>query len=114
MGNPTWFGNSAGHWEGDTLVIETMGVNGLTKLDTVGHPLSTEMHLTQRFTRTDFNHMEYEMIIDDPKFYTRPLRQLQTWVLRPEWNIMEYSCMESNLDNITNGTISWSRPENVE
>lgn len=114
MDMPTWFGHSVGHWEEDTLVIDTIGVNGYTKLDTVGHPLSTEMHLTQRFTRTDFDHIEYEMIIDDPKTYTRTLRQLQTWVLRPEWEIMEYSCMENNLELIQSGITNWTRPENFE
>lgn len=114
MDIPNWFGHSAGHWEGDTLVIETIGINGLTKLDTVGHPLSTESRLTQRITRTDSGLLEYEMIIDDPKTYTRPLRQQQTWVLRPDWNIMEYSCMENNLENIQNGTINWARPEILE
>ena len=114
MDNPTWFGNSVGHWEDDTLVIETIGVNGYTKLDTAGHPHSTEMHLIQRFTRTDFGHIEYEMIIDDPKTYTRPIKQVQTWVLRPDWEIMEYSCSENNLELISSGIIKWSRPEIVD
>ena len=114
MDNPTWFGNSVGHWEGDTLVVDTIGVNGYTKLDTVGHPHSTEMHLIQSITRTDFGHIEYEMIIEDPKTYTRTIRQAQTWVLRPEWEIMEYSCTENNLDLISSGVISWTRPEVVD
>jgi hypothetical protein len=111
---PTWFGNSVGRWEGDTLVIDTVGVNGYTKLDTVGHPHSTELHLVQRFTRTGFGQMEYEMIIDDPKTYTRPIKQVQTWVLRPDWEIMEYSCAENNLDLIKSGIINWTRPESVD
>jgi hypothetical protein len=114
MDNPTWFGNSVGHWEEDTLVIDTIGVNGYTNLDTVGHPHSTQMHLVQRFTRTDFGHINYEMIIDDPKTYSRPIKQVQTWVLRPDWEIMEYSCAENNLGLIANGTIKWTRPENVD
>ena len=114
MGNPSWFGNSVGHWEEDTLIVDTIAVNGYTKLDTVGHPHSTQMHLIQRFTRTDFGHIEYEMIIDDPKTYTSPIMQVQTWVLKPEWEIMEYSCSENNLDLISSGVISWTRPEIVD
>ena len=72
------------------------------------------MHLIQRITRTDFGHIEYEMIIEDPKTYTRTLRQAQTWVLRPEWEIMEYSCAENNLDLIASGLISWAPPELVD
>jgi len=114
MDNPSWFGNSVGHWEGDTLVIDTIATNGYTKLDTVGHPHSTEMHLIQRLTRTDFGHIEYEMIIDDPKTYTRPLKQIQSWLLRPEWEIMEYSCTENNLELLKSGIINWSRPDSVD
>lgn len=114
MENPSWFGNSVGHWEGDTLVIDTIAVNGYTKLDTVGHPHSTELHLIQRLTRTDFGHIEFEMIVDDPKTYTRPFKQMQTWILQPDWEIMEYSCAENNLDLISSGIITWTRPENVD
>ena len=112
--NPSWFGNSVGRWEGDTLVIDTIGVNGYTKLDTVGHPLSKDLHLTQRITRTNFGQIEYEMIIDDPKTYTRPIKQVQTWVLRPDWEIMEYSCAENNLDLLKSGIIDWKKPEIVD
>jgi hypothetical protein len=114
MDTPSWFGNSVGRWEGDTLVISTIALNGLTKLDTVGHPLSTQGRLTQRFTRTSFGRMDYEMIVDDPKTYTRPLKLKHTWVLRPEWEIMEYSCTENNLDLIRSGVINWKRPADVD
>ena len=53
------------------------------------------------------------MIIDDPKTYTKQIKQVQTWVLKPEWEIMEYSCTENNLDLIKSGIINWTRPENV-
>ena len=101
-------------WEGDTLVIDTLGLNGLTKLDTVGHPLSTKGHLVQRITRTKFGRIDYEMIVDDPKTYTRPLKLVHTWVLRPEWEIMEYSCAEGNLELLQSGIIKWTRPAEVD
>ncbi len=114
MDNPSWFGHSVGRWEGDTLVVDTVGLNGFTKLDTVGHPLSAQGHLVQRITRTKFGRIDYEMIVDDPKTYTRPLKLVHTWVLRPEWEIMEYSCAEGNLELLQTGIIKWSRPADVE
>ena len=51
--NPTWYGYSIGRWEGDTLVVDTRGFNGYTRLDTVGHPHSDALHLTQTFRRLD-------------------------------------------------------------
>jgi hypothetical protein len=93
---PTWAGDSVGHWEGDTLVIDTVNFNGKTKLDTVGHPHSDQLHVIQRFTRTDLGHIAYEITIDDPKTFTRPWKNTRTFTLRPDWEIMEYSCEENN------------------
>ena len=109
---PTWFGNTVGRWEGDTLVLDTIATNGYTMLDYT-HPHSTELHLIQRFTRTDFGHINYEMIAEDPKYYKTPIKNTRTFVLRPNWETMEYSCEETNLDQIKNGTIKWT-PPNVE
>ena len=95
---PTWIGTSIGHWDGDTFVVETRGFNGKTNLDTAGHQHSDQMHLTQRFTRTDEKHMAYEVIIDDPILYTKPWKNVRTFTLRPDWELMEYSCMENNKD----------------
>src|ERR1035438_632066 len=55
--SPTWFGDSVGHWEGDTLVVDTVNFNGHTRLDTIGHPHSDQLHMIQRFTRTDLGHI---------------------------------------------------------
>jgi hypothetical protein len=95
---PTWIGTSIGHWDGDTLVVETRGFNGKTNLDTVGHPHSDQLHLTQRFTRSDERHLAYEVTVDDPVTYARPWKNARTFTLRPDWEIMEYSCMENNKD----------------
>jgi hypothetical protein len=94
---PTWFGDSIGHWDGDTLVIETSNFNGLTKLDTAGHPHSDQMKLTERLTRTDAGHMAYQLTIDDPKTYTKPIVSNRTFTLRTDWEILEYSCEENNV-----------------
>ena len=63
----TWQGYSVGHWEGDTLVVETTGFNALSALDGMGHPHGEAMRLTERFRRVDFGHMELKITVDDPK-----------------------------------------------
>ena len=93
---PTWAGDSVGHWEGDTLVIDTVNFNGRTRLDTIGHPHSDQLHVIQRWTRTDLGHIAYEITIDDPKTYTKPWKNTRIFNLRPDWEIMEYSCEENN------------------
>ena len=95
-GIPTWFGDSVGHWEGDTLVIDTVNFNGKTRLDTVGHPHSDQLHLVQRFSRPDLGHITYEITVEDPKTFTKPFTNARTFTLRPDWEIMEYSCEENN------------------
>lgn len=93
---PTWFGTSVGHWDGDTLVIETENFNGLTRLDTVGHPHSDQLKMTERLSRPDLGHINYEVTIEDPKTYTRPWKNTRVFTLRPDWEILEYSCEENN------------------
>jgi len=96
QGIPTWFGDSVGRWEGDTLVIDTVNFNGRTRLDTIGHPHSDQLHVVQRFTRPDLGHIAFEMIVEDPKTYTKPITNTRTFTLRPDWEMMEYSCEENN------------------
>ncbi len=93
---PSWYGESRAHWEGDTLVIVTSNFNGKTRLDTSGHPHSDQLTLTEKLTRTDPTHLRYEVTIDDPKTYTKPFTDTRTWTLRPDWEILEYSCNENN------------------
>jgi hypothetical protein len=93
---PTWFGNSVGRWEGDTLVIDTIAFNGFTRIDTIGHPHSDQLHTIERYNRPDLGTIDYVITIDDPKAYTKPWESKRTWFLHPEWEIMEYSCEENN------------------
>ncbi len=95
---PTWDGYSVGHWEGDTLVVETRGMNGLTWMDSNGHPLSDAMHLTEKFRRPDFGHMEIEITIDDPKNYTRPWTVKENPHLLVDTDLIEYICNENEKD----------------
>jgi len=95
---PTWLGNSVGKWDGDTLVVDSIGFNDKTRLDTIGHPHSDRLHVVQRFTLTDPMHIAYDVTIDDPKTFTEPWSNHRTFKLRPEWELMEYSCEENNKD----------------
>ena len=93
-----------GSWDGDTLVIDTIGFNGKTRLDTIGHPLSDQLHVIERFKRVDAGHIDYVMTVDDPLFYTKPFSNTRTFTLRPDWQLLEYSCEENNKD-VTAGHI---------
>ena len=68
-----WYGYSVGRWEGDnTLVIDTVGSDNRSWLDTSGHPHSVDAHVQERYTRVDHNHLEMTATVDDPKLYTKP------------------------------------------
>jgi hypothetical protein len=69
--NPTWWGHSVGHWEGDTLVVQLAGFNDRSWLDFSGHPHTEELRVTERFQRRDFGHMQLKVTLEDPKTFTR-------------------------------------------
>jgi hypothetical protein len=94
--DPTWMGSSVGHWDGDTLVVDSIGFNDKTRLDTIGHPHSDQLHVIQRFSRADATHLAYEVTVDDPKAYTKPWTNKRLFTLKPKWELMEYSCEENN------------------
>jgi hypothetical protein len=96
--DPTWFGYSTGKWEGDTLVVDTTGFNGKAWLDQGGKPATESLHVTERFTRKDFGHMEIKVTINDPKAYTKPWTMTEPAVLTPEIELMEFICGENNRD----------------
>ena len=93
--NPTWFGNSIGRWDGDTLVIDTIGFNGHTRLDTIGHPHSNHLHVVQTLLRTDIGHIQHTITVEDPKFYATAWRNERTFTLSTG-EVLEYSCEENN------------------
>jgi hypothetical protein len=99
-GETTWYGHSVGRWEGDTLVVDTVGpFFGSPKqlLDTRGHPMSDELHVVERFQRVDATHLAYEVTVEDPKAFTKPWSNVRTWVLMPpDEEILEYVCTENN------------------
>ena len=90
---PTWLGYSVGHWEGDTLVVESTGFNGRTWVDTgSGHPQTDAGRVTERFTRRDIGHMDIEITIDDPKAYLKPWRAKIPASLLPDSDLIETFC----------------------
>jgi len=91
----TWLGDSIGHWEGDTLVVDTIGFNDKTWLDRAGHPHSDKLHLTERIHKVDANTLTDELTIDDPVAYTKTWGSTLTFTLHPKWNIMEMVCEDN-------------------
>lgn len=96
--NPTWMGYSVGKWDGDTLVIDTIGFNGKAWLDQLGKPSTDALHVIERFHRKDFGHMDLVITIDDPKAYTRPWTVTQPVHLLPDTELFEFICNENNRD----------------
>jgi hypothetical protein len=95
---PSWYGTSVGHWEGDTLVIETVGFNERFWISREGLPHTSQLRTTERLTRPEFETLRYEITIDDAGAYTKP------W--SGGWNIpwdsgnepFDYLCQDNNLD----------------
>jgi hypothetical protein len=96
--SPSWLGYSVGKWEGDTLVVDTVGFNGKSWLDIMGHPQSEAARVVERYRRRDFGHMDVEITIDDPTWYTKPFTIKVTHLLQPDTDILEYFCTENEQD----------------
>ena len=97
--DPTWYGHSIGHYEGQTLVIDTVGFNDKFWFDFRGHPHSEKLHTVERYTRTNLGTLVRETTIDDPTYYTKPFTVKFTARLRPGEELMEYICQENEQDS---------------
>jgi hypothetical protein len=95
---PSWLGYSVGKWDGDSFVVDTIGFNDRGWLDARGHTHSEALHLTERFHRLDFGHMEVDLTIDDPKTYTRPFTIKLRQRLLPDTDLLESFCAENEKD----------------
>ena len=95
---PSWMGYSVGRWEGDTLVIDTIGQNGKTWLDMRGLPGTESLKVTERYTRPNIGRIDIEVTIDDPKAYTKPWNVKFSWRLIPDTDLIESICEENNKD----------------
>jgi hypothetical protein len=94
--SPSWMGHSVGHWDGDTLVVDTADFNDRSWIRLFPH---TEMlHVIQRYRRLDLGHIEKEVTIEDPGTFTKPWKMRTTWDLAPSEEILEYICNESEKD----------------
>jgi hypothetical protein len=91
----TWMGDSIGHWEGDTLVVDTIGLNDKTWLDQVGHPHSDSLHVIERIRRVNHDTLQDDLTIDDPRAYAKPWTGQQVFKLKPAWRLSEYVCEDN-------------------
>lgn len=102
MGKPeeaatdTWMGTNNGHWEGDTLVVDVTGLNGLAWFDRAGDYASNQLHVVERFTRADATHLDYEATIEDPKTFTRAWKISMPLYRMVDKNaqLLEFKCVE--------------------
>ena len=95
---PFYNGHAFGRWDGDTLVVETRGFNGKVWLDQLGKPSTEALHVTEKFKRKDFGHMDIEITIDDPKAYTKPWTVNVGARLLPNSELLEFICLENEKD----------------
>jgi hypothetical protein len=91
---PSWLGYSVGKWEGDTLVVETIGFNDTTWLDNAGTPHSDSLRVTERFHRRDKEHLDIQITINDPKTFRHPFTVTQHTRLAPALELTEFICLE--------------------
>jgi hypothetical protein len=80
----SWFGESVGKWEGDTLVVDSVGFKDSTWLDPIGHPHSEDLHITERIRRVDHETLVFDFTFDDPKAYTKPWNGEVTFKLKTD------------------------------
>ena len=100
----SWWGHSIGRWDGDALVIDTVGLNDRTWLDYQGLPHSDALHVVERYRRTDHDNMQLDLTIDDPKAYTKPWTVTRAYRLKP-WDIGEDVCVQANEKNFEQGIV---------
>ena len=114
-----WMGDSRGHWEGDTLVVETTNYNNRGWIATnaasgrvKGLPVGEQLHVVERFTRVDEDTINFEVTITDPEAYTRPWTVAMPLTRDPEYTMFEYACHEGNwaVTNILSGGRAQEQP----
>jgi len=91
---PAWMGYSVGKWEGDTLVVETIGFNDITWLDNAGTRHSESLHVTERFHRRDLKHLDIQITVDDPKALQHPITYTEHADLAQGTELHEFICLE--------------------
>lgn len=96
---PEWMGHSVGHWEGNRLIVDTIGINERSWLDTQGHEHSDKLHLVETFEKTSTDNIHYTVTFEDAVFFTKPWTSPREFK-RQNTRIMSYSCEENEKDRI--------------
>ena len=96
--DPAWSGYSTGHWDGDTLVVQSAGFKDGQWLDTAADPFGEATKVTERFRRPDFGHLQIDVTIDDPKSYTKPWSVRVNQVYAADTDLLEFICLENEKD----------------
>jgi len=99
-GDPTYYGDSRGRWEGDTLVVVTTRIRADTQVDFSGLPHSEALVVTERIRRIDHDTLQDTITLDDARAYARPFTVTRLYKLKPDWTIGEYVCEENNRNQI--------------
>ena len=100
---PWWNGYSVGHWEGDTLVVETTGLMDDGWLDVRGSPLTSAAKLTERIRRLNYGYLEIKVTIDDPKAYTKPFDAIVYSRIMPTAQLSEFVCIDKDAQHYIGG-----------
>jgi hypothetical protein len=96
--NQAWYGDSVGKWEGDTLVVDTVGINDRTWLDGAGHEHSDKLHVTERFRLADPNTLEFIVTYNDPVFFVKPFTSKKVLKRQIGDYILDHACLENEKD----------------
>lgn len=95
---PSWMGHSIGSWDGNVLVVDTKGFHDRGWIDVTGRPQTEQLHIVERFERTDLAHLQVEITVDDPGAYYQPWKVRRLLQLAPAMDLMEYVCNERPAD----------------
>jgi hypothetical protein len=94
--DPSWLGDSVGRWDGDTLVVDTIGFNDKTELQ--GYHHTESLHMVERFRRPDADTIQYELTIEDPSVFDKPWTMTRTFALRSDLKRIDEFICENNRD----------------
>ena len=107
--DPTYAGHSIGRWEGDTLVIDTVGIREDVPVDFLGLPHSGKLHVVERITQKSPGVLVNEITIEDPDAFVAPWKETMTYRFRPDLRLQEYTCLENNRNVGANGEQDFGR-----
>jgi hypothetical protein len=101
--NPSWMGHSIGGWQKDTLVVDTAGFNDLSLLGGIGggpFPHTEALHMTERYRRTDYGHMDLNVTFEDPQAFAKPYHENLTLTLAPQGELIEFVCENNKPEHL--------------